>query len=182
MIPDLPDSPGTGSPPQPPLLATKLHAPAPRADRVRRERLFDRLDGGSRAALSLVSAPAGFGKSTLVSDWLRQRERLAAWVSLDAADSDLRRFLSYLVAALDRLLPGVGRGTAMALAAPRLPDPEALLTLLVNELLACGGCVLVLDDYHVIEAPEVHEALSFLLDHLPSGVSLERVIEAEAMK
>lgn len=167
MTSDPSDPPGL---PQPLLLATKLHAPAPRADRVRRERLFDRLD--CRAALSLVSAPAGFGKSTLVSDWLRQRERPAAWVSLDPADSDLRRFLAYVIAALDRPLPGVGRGMAAALTASRLPDPETLLTPLVNELWGCGGCVLVLDDYHVIEAPEVHEALSFLLDHLPPGVSL----------
>src|SRR5690349_5847259 len=174
MTPEPSDPPGL---PQPLLLATKLHAPAPRADRVRRERLFDRLD--RRAALSLVSAPAGFGKSTLVSDWLRQRERPAAWVSLDPADSDLRRFLAYVIAALDRPLPGVGRGMAAALTASRLPDPETLLTPLVNELVGCGGCVLVLDDYHVIEAPEVHEALSFLLDHLPPGVSLVMATRAD---
>src|SRR5262245_32773234 len=82
-----------------PLLRTKLYAPAPRADRVHRQRLFERLDAGRRTALSLVSAPAGFGKSTLISDWLQHRERPAAWLSLDPTDSELRRFLSYLVAA-----------------------------------------------------------------------------------
>lgn len=151
-----------------PLLRTKLHVPAPRADRVHRQRLFERLDAGRRTALSLVSAPAGFGKSTLISDWLQHRERPAAWLSLDATDSELRRFLSYLVAALERCLPGVGRGLLPALAAPRLPeDPESLLAPLLNELWECSGCILVLDDYHVIEAGEVHGALGWLLERLP---------------
>jgi LuxR family maltose regulon positive regulatory protein len=156
-----------------PLLRTKLHVPAPRADRVHRKRLFERLDAGRRTALSLVSAPAGFGKSTLISDWLQNRERSAAWLSLDATDSDLRRFLSYLVAALERPLPGVGRGLLPALAAPRLPeDPEPLLTPLLNELCECSGCILVLDDYHVIQAGEVHGALGWLLERLPPEVHL----------
>jgi LuxR family maltose regulon positive regulatory protein len=151
-----------------PLLRTKLHAPVPRADRVHRGRLFERLDAGRRTALSLVSAPAGFGKSTLISDWLRHRERPAAWLSLDPTDSDLRRFLSYLVAALERPLPGVGRSLTAALAAPRLPeDPEPLLTPLLNELWDCSRCILVLDDYHVIEGNEVHAALGWLLERLP---------------
>lgn len=150
------------------LLRTKLHAPAPRADRVHRQRLFERLDAGRRTAMSLVSAPAGFGKSTLISDWLLHRERPAAWLSLDPTDSDLRRFLSYLVAALERPLPGVGRGLLPALAAPRLPEePEPLLAPLLNELWECSGCILVLDDYHVIEAEEVHGALGWLLERLP---------------
>lgn len=156
-----------------PLLRTKLHAPVPRADRVHRQRLFERLDAGRRTALSLVSAPAGFGKSTLISDWLQNRERPAAWLSLDAADSELRRFLSYLVAALERPLPGVGRGLLSALAAPRLPeDPEPLLAPLLNELWDCSGCILVLDDYHVIEAGEVHGALGWLLERLPPDFHL----------
>jgi LuxR family maltose regulon positive regulatory protein len=156
-----------------PLLRTKLHAPVPRADRVHRQRLFERLDAGRRTALSLVSAPAGFGKSTLISDWLQQRERPAAWLSLDSTDSDLRRFLSYLVAALERPLPGVGRGLAPLLVASRLPDdPETLLAPLLNELCECSGCILVLDDYHVIEAGEVHGALGWLLERLPPEVHL----------
>jgi LuxR family maltose regulon positive regulatory protein len=152
------------------LLATKLHAPAPRVLPVPRQRLFARLDDGAHTALSLVSAPAGFGKSTLVSDWLRQDGRASAWLSLDAGDSDLRRFLSYLVAALERPLPGIGRGLAPLLAAPRLADPEPLLTLLVNGLCETPGCILVLDDYHAITAPDVHQALAFLLERLPAAM------------
>jgi LuxR family maltose regulon positive regulatory protein len=156
-----------------PLLRTKLHGPAPRADRVHRQLLFERLDAGRRTSMSLVSAPAGFGKSTLISDWLQHRERPAAWLSLDATDSELRRFLSYLVAALERPLPGVGRGLLPALAAPRLPeDPEPLLAPLLNELWECSGCILVLDDYHVIEAGEVHGALGWLLERLPPDFHL----------
>lgn len=168
--PSDPHGPGAASPLL--VLNTKLHAPAPRANRVHRQRLLDRLEAGSRSALALISAPAGFGKSTLVAEWLSRCGEPSAWLSLDAGDSDLRRFLSYLVAALDRPLPGVGRGVAAALATSRLPDLDVLLTPLLNELWDRPGCFLVLDDYHVIEAPEVHEALAFLLEHRPPGMCL----------
>lgn len=154
------------------VLNTKLHAPSPRANRVHRQRLLDRLEAGSRSVLALVSAPAGFGKSTLIGDWLSHRPQPSAWLSLDAGDSDLRRFLTYMVAALDRPLPGVGRGVAAALTAAHLPAPDVLLTPLLNELWDKPGCFLVLDDYHVIQAPEVHEALAFLLEHLPPEMHL----------
>lgn len=154
-------------PPSAPLLATKLHIPVARGHKVQRQRLFDRLDAGTRTALSLVAAPAGFGKSTLVSDWLHSRPRPAGWLSLEPSDNDLRRFLSYVAAALEHPLPGVSRGLTAALASSRLPDPEPLLTPLLNELWERPGCVLVLDDYHVIEAAEIHEALNFLVEHLP---------------
>lgn len=154
------------------LLATKLHVPFLRGNKVHRQRLFDRLDEGAQTALTLVAAPAGFGKSTLVSDWLRSRPRPAGWISLEPSDSDLRRFLTYLAAAFERPLPGSARGLMAALAAAHLPDPEALLTPLLNELWDRPGCVLVLDDYHVIEAPEIHEALAFLVEHLPPEVHL----------
>jgi LuxR family transcriptional regulator, maltose regulon positive regulatory protein len=156
----------------PALLATKLHAPAPRGDRVSRPRLLARLDSGAERALSLVSAPAGFGKSTLVSDWLRASGRPAGWLSLDSGDGELRRFLSYLAAALERPLPGAGRSLAAVLAAPVLPEPEALLTPLLNALWEREPCVLVLDDYHVIESPEVHAAFAFLVEHLPPHLHL----------
>ncbi len=154
------------------LLATKLHAPSPRGDRVSRPRLLAQLESGAARALSLVSAPAGFGKSTLVSDWLRASGRPAGWLSLDAGDDELRRFLSYLAAALERPLPGAGRGLAAALAAPVLPEPAALLTPFLNDLWEREACVLVLDDYHVIEAPEVHAAFAFLVEHLPPHLHL----------
>ena len=158
----------------PPLLVltTKLHAPAPRANRVHRQRLLDRLDAGSRSALALVSAPAGFGKSTLIGDWLSRRGQPSAWLSLDAADSDLRRFLSYLVAALESALPGVGRGMAAGLSANHLPEPDVLVTPLLNELWGKPECFLVLDDYHVIQADPVHAVLTFLLEHLPPEIHL----------
>lgn len=154
------------------LLATKLHAPAPRAQRVPRPRLFDRLDAAGDQALTLVSAPAGFGKSTVVSDWLATRGRVAGWLSLDAGDNDLRRFLTYLGAACERCVPGIGGSLMAPLAAPRLPGPEELLVPFLNELWASAGGVLVLDDYHVIENAEVHAALAFCLDNLPPSIQL----------
>lgn len=163
------------------LLATKLHAPAPRVQRVPRPRLFDRLDAAGGQALTLVSAPAGFGKSTVVSDWLATRGSLApagkpaGWLSLDAGDNDLRRFLTYFGAACERCAPGIAASLAAPLSTPRLPGPEELLVPFLNELWAAaatGGGVLVLDDYHVIENAEVHAALAFCLDNLPPSFQL----------
>lgn len=170
--PEVQEPPRPEPPAGAPLLATKLHVPVVRGHKVHRQRLFDRLDEGSRTSLSLVAAPAGFGKSTLISDWLHSRPRPAGWVSLEPSDSDLRRFLTYMAAALEHPFPGVSRSLVAALAAAQLPDPEPLLTPLLNELWERPGCVLVLDDYHVIEAPEVHEALAFLVEHLPPEMSL----------
>jgi ATP/maltotriose-dependent transcriptional regulator MalT len=152
------------------LLATKLHVPGPRPGFVARPRLAGALGGG----LALVCAPAGFGKTTLLANWLRSSGRPVAWLSLDVGDNDPVRFWRHVVAALDRARPGIGERVAPLLAPP--PSVfEGLVTALINELAAQSGepeIVLVLDDYHLVDARQVHASLAFLLEHLPPGLHL----------
>jgi LuxR family maltose regulon positive regulatory protein len=156
------------------LLTTKLLAPPPRPNLVARARLRERLDAGVRAArrLTLVSAPAGFGKTTLVAQWLAALERPVAWLSLDEAEDDRAHFLEYLVASLQRVEPAIGRAVVEALRSPQAAAPRALLTTLLNDMAAAGPLVLVLDDYHTIASVEVHEVVRVLLERLPSSAHL----------
>ncbi len=160
-----------------PLLATKLHVPRSRPHQVHRPRLFQRLQQGMERTLTLISAPAGFGKSTLLSDWLTSRAIPAAWFLLEPQDNEPTRFLSYLIAALQTYDPRLGT-TALALLHPLQPPPlETVLTLLINDLLNSGisereHFVFVLDDYQVIHAESIHHAIAFLLDHLPPQMHL----------
>src|SRR4028118_2183725 len=156
-----------------PILATKLYVPPPQPRAVLRPRLIERLNEGLHRRLALISAPAGFGKTTLVSDWLAVCGRPAAWLSLDVADSDPTRFLAYLVAALQTIALNLGEGVWDALRSPQAPPTESILTALLNEIAAVEDeFVLVLDDYHAIDAEPVDEALAFLLDHLPPRMHL----------
>lgn len=152
------------------LLKTKLYIPPARSELVSRPRLLERLDAGLRRKLTLISAPAGFGKTTLLSAWVSQSQLRAAWLSLDEGDNDPARFLTYCIAALQTIEPGLGQ-TALALlqASPAQPPPvEALLTPLINDIADLPEpVILILDDYHVIEAQVIDEALTFLIDHLP---------------
>jgi LuxR family maltose regulon positive regulatory protein len=200
-----------------PLLQTKLYIPPPRPEFISRPRLIERLNAGLDRKLTLVSAPAGFGKTTLLSEWIASHRlggprldgrgarhlrrpahvheteavhaqgRLAplrfAWLSLDQGDNDLTRFLSYLIAALQTVEAGIGQGLLATLQSPTPVDRESVLTHLLNEIAGLSQnvgagphdgrrtqgrpYVLVLDDYHVIEAPEIDQTLAFLLDHLP---------------
>ena len=162
-----------------PILATKLYIPPPRPKVVLRPRLIERLNEGLRQnqgfgrKLTLISAPAGFGKSTLVSEWVAGCARRVAWLSLDAGDNDPARFLAYLVAALQSLFAGIGAGVLAALEAPQPPPTESILTALLNEITTIpDNFILVLDDYHLVESKPVDQALAFLLDHLPPQVHL----------
>ncbi|HEX9064929.1 MAG TPA: LuxR C-terminal-related transcriptional regulator [Streptosporangiaceae bacterium] len=156
-----------------PLLETKLFVPVPRRGLVLRPRLSSRLDEGAASKLMLVSAPAGFGKTTLLTEWLSTRpatsagERLAAWLSLDRGDNDPAVFWAYVIAALRTVLPGAGEGALGLLRAPRPAPIETVLTALLNDLSSSAAdIVLVLDDYHVIDARSVQDGMAFLLDHL----------------
>lgn len=139
-----------------PILATKLYIPPPPAKVVVRPRLVERLNEELHRKLTLISAPAGFGKTTLVSEWVasrKQREPLirVAWLSLDEGDNDPTRFLTYLVTALQTIAPDSGTGLLSVLQSPNTPHPptEAVLTTLLNEIIAISEhFVLVLDDYH----------------------------------
>lgn len=156
-----------------PLLQTKLYLPPPRPQLIVRAPLLARLSEAPIRPLTLVSAPAGFGKTTLVSQWLAQRNGAVAWFSLDEDDSDPSRFLHYLVAALQAHSPRVGETALALLAAPQPPPPKTILTLLLNDLnTLTTPLLLVLDDYHLIHSQPIHEALAFLIDHLPPTLQL----------
>jgi LuxR family transcriptional regulator, maltose regulon positive regulatory protein len=157
------------------LLTTKLYFPPARASLVLRPRLIERLQTGLRGPLTLVSAPAGSGKTTILSEWRAGpgTHYPVAWLSLDAADNDPLRFLQYLSAALDTLQPEVMRDTQILLQGTEKPNGEAILTMLVNALgVFPQDFAMVLDDYQVIETPIIHNILTFLLDHLPTRMHL----------
>jgi len=148
------------------LLATKLHVPRTRPGFVVRPRLVDRLAQAHEGELVLVCAPAGFGKTALLADWARHRQRSVAWLSLDEGDNDPVRFWRHAAAALDRVRLGVAQQVAALLQGGLQPSSfEAVVTALVNELAGVAEeVVLVLDDYHLIQAPQVHQSLEFLLE------------------
>jgi len=193
------------------LLQTKLYIPPPRPEQVPRPRLIERLNAGLHRKLILLSAPAGFGKTTLLSEWIASHRRGAprserrggvippagattadklsvprqvAWLSLDESDNDPTRFLTYLLAALQAAVqtaqPKIGKGALAALESPQPPPPEAILTDLINDLVDLPEPItLVLDDYHQVQTQVIHDALAFLLEHLPplpSGGGLHLII------
>lgn len=156
-----------------PILTTKLHVPPPGPRVVERAWLIQRLNAGLEAGcqLTVVSASAGSGKTTLVSLWSACCERPVAWLSLDAGDNNVGRFLTYLVAALQTLFPQFGTGLLVALQSPQPPVLQGLLTSLLSEMQQISQpFMLVLDDCHVLDAPEVDQVLAFLLEHLPLQV------------
>jgi LuxR family maltose regulon positive regulatory protein len=159
--------------PAAPILATKLFVPSPQPEAVLRPRLIERLDEDLRRKLTLISAPAGFGKTTLVGGWVAGIPRPVAWLSLDEGDNDPSRLLAHLVAALQTIAPNVGEGVSGALQSPQPLPTEAILTALLNEISTVEDeLVLVLDDYHVIDARAVDDAFVFLLEHLPPQMHL----------
>ncbi|HEX6302626.1 MAG TPA: LuxR C-terminal-related transcriptional regulator [Anaerolineales bacterium] len=155
------------------LLASKLYLPPHRLDLVDRPHLLESLDAGLSRKLTLVSAPAGFGKTTVVSEWIRDGGHPAAWLSLDKKDNDLSRFLIYLIAALQRIDSGIGVDVQAALQESLSPHFEILLTRLISEMERLPGkSILVLDDYHLIDAKSVHDVINFLIEHLPPTIHL----------
>ncbi len=156
-----------------PILATKLFIPNPRHNIITRPRLKELLDRGLNGKLSLISAPAGFGKTTLAAEWAANCGRPAAWLSLDEQDSLPTRFLAYLTAALQKIEAGFGESVLAMLQSPQPPSTQAILTALINEIAALPEpFVLVLDDYHAIDSKAVDDALAFLLGHLPPQMHL----------
>ncbi len=155
------------------LLATKFHIPPLRSALVRRARLAAQFEQMRQRRLTLISAPAGFGKTTLVSEWVAACDCPVAWLALDERDGDLASFLSYLVTALQGIAPQMSGELLNALQSPQQPPTQALLTMLLNGIDRIPhDFVLVLDDYHTLDSRAVDEALTFLLDHLPSQMHL----------
>jgi LuxR family maltose regulon positive regulatory protein len=152
------------------LLLTKLQPPVARPGLVARQRLVARLAEGLRLGrrLTLVSAPPGFGKTTLIRDWIAGADRRTAWLTLDEGDSDPGRFLRYVIAALHQ---ADERISPQAEAAPA-GSPNELLTALINDLAAAGPALLVMDDYHAIRNFEIHDLVAFLLANQPPGFHL----------
>ena len=156
------------------LLTTKFLSPQPHRPYVARPRLYDRLEAGMESRLTIVSAPAGFGKTALLSAWQAasvNEERSIGWLSLDESD-DARRFWTHFIAALQRARPGVGEHALTLLDTPRTPI-ESVLSSLINDVAEVPqDLVLVLDDYHLVQAETVHRAVDFLLEHLPPQMHL----------
>jgi LuxR family maltose regulon positive regulatory protein len=156
-----------------PLLTTKLYIPPVRPEWVPRPRLLARLNGGLHRKLTLISAPAGFGKTTVLREWAQQSACPVAWVSLDTGDNDPARFWAYVIAAVQTIHKGIGDSALGGLQSPRLPSIEGLLTGLLNEIAQVSDpTVLVLDDFHVIADRAVHDGLTFMLHNLPPQMHL----------
>src|SRR5215203_405310 len=160
-----------------PLVSTKLRPSQARPKLVARPRLIESLAREPGRRLTLLSAPAGFGKTTLLNEWAKSHtdgDSYVAWLSLDERDNDPTRFLSYLIAALRRTgEEGFGEGVLAALSSPEPPWMEAVLGTLINELADLPGEVdIILDDYHAIDSESVHRIVSFLLEHLPGSTHL----------
>ena len=152
----------------PPVLKTKLYIPTLRPALVRRTRLNEALQTGLERPLTLVSAPAGFGKTTLICSWIRECELPAAWLSLEESDNDPVRFLSYLIAALQKIQPKPAGDVLSGFHTLKPSAAESVLTEFLNELAEIEEqCILVFDDYHVIHDNTIHGYLNFLVEHLP---------------
>ena len=165
--------------PASPLLVTKLHRPRALALLVQRQRLLQALTAGLDQRLTLVSAPAGYGKTTVVNQWLDSVDLPWAWISLDEHDGELATFLSYFLAAVRSVYPNAGRSTEPLLRAPSLPSPERLADFLLHDLDALPGpLILVLDDYHMIQTANVHAVMIRLVQFLPAHVHLVLVTRA----
>ncbi len=169
--------------PTDPLLATKLHVPQPPLQLVRRPHLVERLQQAVERPLTLIAAPAGFGKTTLLSTWLEHASLPAAWISLEQDDDDLTRFWSYVFTALARVHQGLGTSALSLLQASTLsplPPIETVLTVWINDLATLPHeMALVLDDYHLITAPPIHRAVAYLVDHLPPQLHLVMATRAD---
>jgi LuxR family maltose regulon positive regulatory protein len=156
-----------------PHINTQLHIPTTRSDLVDRPRLKRKLDRCIEYRLLLVSAPAGFGKTTLLGEWSERSRWPVAWVSLDPGDNDPMRFWSYVVAALDRLETDIGANVLPMVQSPQ-PEPiEYIVPRLTNTVVNVPDhLALVLDDYHCIQSETIHTGLAYLLDYLPSNMHL----------
>ena len=157
------------------ILTTKLYIPPPRENVVRRPHLIERLNEGLRRTrrVTLVSAPAGFGKTTLLSEWITATGNSAAWLSLDEGDNDPARFWSHFIAALQTIVPNIGAEELGTLQSPQLPPIESVLTSLLNEIaLITNDFILVLDDYHNVDSKQIDNALAFLIERPPPQMHL----------
>jgi LuxR family maltose regulon positive regulatory protein len=155
------------------MLLTKLHIPPAGNNIVHRTELFEKLNKGLSRKLILVSAPAGFGKTTVVSDWINQSKIPTAWFSLDNGDNDPTDFLSYIISGIQSIHKEFGQSALKLLNSPNEPSVESIATLLINEILNINqNFLLVLDDFHLIKSNEVLKLVSYLLEHIPGNIHI----------
>ncbi|MCB0201402.1 MAG: LuxR family transcriptional regulator, partial [Anaerolineae bacterium] len=155
------------------LLQTKLYKPIIRKDLIARPRLFAMLDLGLERPFTMISAPAGYGKTTLVGSWLKSQSFPSLWISLDSNDNDLRLFLGYFIKAVQLQYPASLRRTQMMIGGPNLPAPEIIGDSLIDELNEIDGeFILVLDDLHLLHDPKIYDLLSLLVRFPPQGLHL----------
>jgi len=154
-------------------LRTKLYVPPLQSTWVSRMRLLKRMDEGFERKLTLISAPAGFGKTTLLVEWIHQKKIPVAWFSVDKKDNDPVHFLIYVIAGLQTLEPGIGKAALTLLQSPQPPPLESILINLINDI-SCipTNATLVFDDYHAVDSKPIHDLIAFLLDHLPEHMHL----------
>lgn len=164
-----------------PVLNTKFNIPPLRPKTVPRERLIHKLREGLHRKLTLISAPAGYGKTTLIGDWIATCGRPCAWLSLEEEDGEPARFLSCLISSLQTLAPKTGEGVLAVLQSPEPPPLELILTALLNDISAMATCMLILDDYHVVQSQSIDKLVSFLLDHLPGHVRLVMITREDPL-
>ena len=156
-----------------PILQTKLFVPPPRPDQVQRPRLIGQLNQGISRKLTLVSAPAGFGKTTLLSEWIAQSDMPIAWISLDNSDCDPVQFTHYLIATLRNIHPDIGETALSQLQSSQRPPVESVLISLIQEVTELAEeLIIVFDDYHAIDTDNIHKLIKILLDFLPTQVHL----------
>lgn len=156
-----------------PLLTTKLNPPPLGPDLIQRPQLIERLNKGINGKLTMLSAPAGFGKTTAVIQWLLQIDRAYAWVSLDNGDNDSNRFLTYFISALQNINQNFGKGIQTALQMPQAPPAAAVIAELINDIAAYNNpFILVLDDYHQIDNQQIHDLIAYFIEHQPENILL----------
>jgi len=155
------------------MLLTKLHIPSPGSNIIHRPNLIQKLNTGLDRKLILVSAPAGFGKTTLISDWIAHNQVPATWVSLDKRDNEHSEFLRYLIAGFQTIDGELGKAAVHLSQTPQQIEAESILSLVLNDVLNYGeDMILILDDFHVIQSREIIEIMKFLIDHLPPNLHL----------
>jgi len=162
------------------LLTTKLYIPQLNVDLVPRPRLYERLNEGLNRKLTLVSAPTGFGKSTLVTGWISEKEHSTAWLSLDEGDNDPVRFWTYLIAALQTIYQDIGLEARQIVSVPQLRSNEPVVISLINDISRLDhDLIVILDDYHVIEFEQVHAGLSYLLEYQPPNLHIVMITRVD---
>lgn len=162
------------------MLLTKLHTPSPVKNLVQRSGLFDKLNEGFCRKLILVSAPAGFGKTTLISDWINKYKVPTSWFSLDKSDNDPVEFLSYIIVGIQSIRVSFGQSALKLLHSPNKPANESVISLLINEMLKINQeFLLVLDDFHLIDSSEISELVNYLLGHIPENIHIAIITRSD---